>query len=1122
MAENYVSTNMDTGVQVKEALERINAYHPDLFAWSEISDSVTVNLKSPTSYSGIKDPGDYVIYKFSNGPSKIPSTLSPILLSLRNGKKYVSANGVVYTLDSSGNNWIDVNDSVDDDTIIYVRSDTAPTRTNNTFWFDTSNYDGTSDGYIELKYYDTDTNSWASVFNETNYLKKSTLDPTGKNTDIYAYITNQIANVLGDYGEFIKHKANQLTLIHVTADDRAQYAKIITEAELRDLINNTYKAAIKNIIDDSVSAELDTTQLERDTTSLENSYKSHLENHITADNIAAWRNKADANHTHDYTSGDVKIQGSQVVSGIFTDDQLPDEIKERYYKLTDTAENTFSNTSITDADRKSKYHNGNAFYYETTDDTTRETVRKWYRIIDSSKVGTSSWADGVVDFTGKKANMDWNNVTGRPTTLEEFGIANTLYTKTEVDEKFKVYNDQVTSMNKTLAECEENTGYEYGIKPIWTEITISDTSRQWSSVCYGNDKFVAVASNTNYFAYSTDGINWTEGTISSTSRNWYSVCYGNGKFVVVGNYSNYFAYSTDGINWTEGILPSSRQWTPICYGNDKFVAVAGNNSVCFIYSTDGINWTESRVSDTSRQWSSVCYGNDKFVAVARNSNYFAYSTDGINWTENTISDTSRDWGPVCYGNDKFVAVAYHSNYFAYSTDGITWTEEIRNDVNSWNSIYYGNEMFVAVGGGKAFAYSTDGINWIEGIISSTNRNWRSVCYGNGKFVAVAWTNNSNYFAYAPDSLLPMQIDRIGIQYKTQELFEFDDTMTGTIPQLDCIIKTTDGKIYKTTYNKNSTYLKADGTTYTTTNSPEPLGATMLEKIMIEEEIKEGDLSDRYWHSVCYGNDKFVAVAHNSNLFAYSTDGITWTKSVFPNRGYWKSICYGNGKFVAVADYWSGGAEYAYSTDGINWTEGHIASTDENPPQTWESVCYGNGKFVAVASNTDDSVSVGHNLFAYSTDGINWNIVDVSCYNWSSVCYGNDKYVAVGYNTNYFAYSTDGINWTEGTISDTSRNWHSVCYGNGKFVAVASSTNIFAYSTDGITWTEGTISSTSRDWQSVCYGNGKFVAVGSGNYFTYSTDGINWTEGTISSTYNTWTSVCYGNGKYVAVGFYIKT
>ena len=169
MAENYVSTNMETGVQVREALTKIESYQPDLFAWTEIGDSVTVNLKSPTTYSGITDPGDYVIYKFSNGPSKIPSTLSPILLSLRDGKKYVSANGAIYTLNSAGDSWVSIDEAVDDDTILYVKSDTAPTRTNNTFWFDTSNFDGTSDGYIDLKYYDTNSSSWVSVFNGDNY-----------------------------------------------------------------------------------------------------------------------------------------------------------------------------------------------------------------------------------------------------------------------------------------------------------------------------------------------------------------------------------------------------------------------------------------------------------------------------------------------------------------------------------------------------------------------------------------------------------------------------------------------------------------------------------------------------------------------------------------------------------------------------------------------------------------------------------------------------------------------------------------------------------------------------------------------------------------------------------------
>ena len=175
MASEYFSTNMENGPKVKEALDKINKFYPELFSWIEINDTEIIDLKSPTTNSYIKDPGDYVIYKFSNGPSKIPSTLSPILLSLRDGKKYVSANGAIYTLNSAGDSWVSIDEVVNDDTILYVKSDTAPTRTNNTFWFDTSNFDGTSDGYIDLKYYDTNSSNWISVFNGDNYLKKERL-----------------------------------------------------------------------------------------------------------------------------------------------------------------------------------------------------------------------------------------------------------------------------------------------------------------------------------------------------------------------------------------------------------------------------------------------------------------------------------------------------------------------------------------------------------------------------------------------------------------------------------------------------------------------------------------------------------------------------------------------------------------------------------------------------------------------------------------------------------------------------------------------------------------------------------------------------------------------------------
>ena len=114
----------------------------------------------------------------------------------------------------------------------------------------------------------------------------------------------------------------------------------------------------------------------------------------------------------------------------------------------------------------------------------------------------------------------------------------------------------------------------------WTESTISDTSRNWYSVCYGNGMFVAIAFDSNYFAYSTDGINWTETNNRLTVRPWRSVCYGNGKFIAVASGTNYFAYSTDGITWTEStISDTSRNWYSVCYGNDSLDISYGDSTL---------------------------------------------------------------------------------------------------------------------------------------------------------------------------------------------------------------------------------------------------------------------------------------------------------------------------------------------------------------------------------------------------------------------------------------------------------------------------------------------------------------------------------------------------------------
>ena len=149
-----------------------------------------------------------------------------------------------------------------------------------------------------------------------------------------------------------------------------------------------------------------------------------------------------------------------------------------------------------------------------------------------------------------------------------------------------------------------------------------------------------------------------------------------------------------------------------------------------------------------------------------------------------------------------------------------------------------------------------------------------------------------------------------------------------------------------------------------------------------------------WNSVTYGDGKFVAVTDGTGA-AYSSDGITWTKTTIIHS-QWHSVTYGDGKFVAVTN----GTYAAYSSDGITWTKTTMPTS-----ATWKSVTYGDGKFVAVTDNKGTDA-------AYSSDGITWTKTTTSTpYYRSSVTYGDGKFVAVSTATNAAVYSIDGITWT---------------------------------------------------------------------------------------------------------------
>lgn len=273
-------------------------------------------------------------------------------------------------------------------------------------------------------------------------------------------------------------------------------------------------------------------------------------------------------------------------------------------------------------------------------------------------------------------------------------------------------------------------------------------------------------------------------------------------------------------------------------------------------------------------------------------------------------------------------------------------------------------------------------------------------------------------------------------------------------------------------------------------------------------------------SVCYSPELNLFVAVGTNVCMISSDGISWTE-VDIYSGEWKDVIWNNvlNIFIAVnSDIL--GSKFLYSTDGLNWNK--INLSYDWSTFTWTT----GGGFVSYdviwAPEKKLFVEVGANgsypYISYSSDGSAWTGHQPGIKNaltgvaWSAEL---NLFVAVGSTAagGEFFTSTDGITW----------NPRSVSYGLKKvvwspelliFVGVGSNTYESLYSSDGITWNHGSFGGLLD----ICWSPelGIFVAVGS-NQVKTSTDGIVFTSRTAAEA-NIWSSVTWSPelGLFVAV------
>lgn len=258
----------------------------------------------------------------------------------------------------------------------------------------------------------------------------------------------------------------------------------------------------------------------------------------------------------------------------------------------------------------------------------------------------------------------------------------------------------------------------------WTEVTIP--TADYRRLVHGNNRFLAIAGNTNSIVTSLNGISWTSSSLPLTA-NWREGVYGGGKFVLVADDTDVVASSTNGVTWTTGSIPNDSvgdstisQWSYVTYGNGKFLAVSANDDATAT-SADGVTWIRHDSAlpalPGTDQWStlSVAYGNNRFVIVDA-AGYTAYSFDGITWYRgNDITSLSGLWTRMKYANGVFFAIGTGADLTdplnpiitntavcVTSEDGIMWTDRSLPSSQYWTALAYGNGQWVI----KATAAST--------------------------------------------------------------------------------------------------------------------------------------------------------------------------------------------------------------------------------------------------------------------------------------------------------------------------------------------------------------------------------------------------------------------------------
>ncbi|HTT59250.1 MAG TPA: hypothetical protein VMF33_04315 [Acidimicrobiales bacterium] len=193
-------------------------------------------------------------------------------------------------------------------------------------------------------------------------------------------------------------------------------------------------------------------------------------------------------------------------------------------------------------------------------------------------------------------------------------------------------------------------------------------SGQWASMTFADDLFVAVSS-LGTIATSPNGLAWTE-RFWRPLDDFTSITYGDGKFIAVDANQGNVVMSLNGRSWSDIFQPLTGG-TPaptgglhlgaVAYGNGNFVAFGDSSSGAGYVATSvfGYSWTLHQYSP-AQEVDAATFGCDAFVAAGNSSGSTSpilSSVTGATWTAASVATLSAStWTSVGFGANQYVAV----------------------------------------------------------------------------------------------------------------------------------------------------------------------------------------------------------------------------------------------------------------------------------------------------------------------------------------------------------------------------------------------------------------------------------------------------------------------------------